>query len=59
MVHQVSGGLGAFAGAAIFDRWGSYDGAFVLMLVLALLATALTPLVRERGPGVAAFSRVT
>ena len=48
MVHQVSGGLGAFAGAVIFDRWGSYDRALVLMLVLALLAAALTPLVRER-----------
>ena len=48
MVHQVSGGLGALVGAAIFDRWGSYDGAFVLMLALALLATALTLLLRER-----------
>ena len=50
MVHQVSGGLGALVGAAIFDRWGSYDGAFVLMLALALLATALTLLLTERRP---------
>ena len=47
MVHQVAGGLGAFVGAAIFDRWGSYDNAFVLMLVLAIVATVLTMLVRE------------
>ena len=50
MVHQVSGGLGAFTGAVIFDRWEGYDRAFILMLVLALVATALILLVRERGP---------
>ena len=48
MVHQSAGGLGAFVGAFIFDRWGSYDGAFVLMLALALLGTATTLLVRDR-----------
>ena len=47
MVHQVAGGLGAFVGAAIFDRWDSYDNAFVLLLVLAIVATVLTMLVRE------------
>ena len=47
-VHQVSGGIGAFVGAAIFDRWGSYDGAFVLMLGLAVLAFGATLMVRER-----------
>ena len=48
MVHQVSGGLGAYVGAVIFDRWGSYDGALVLMLGLAILATITTLQVRER-----------
>ena len=48
MVHQISGGLGAFVGAFIFDRYGSYDGAFVLMFSLSLVAMATTFLVRER-----------
>ena len=48
-VHQVAGGLGAFAGAVMFDRWGSYDGAFALMAVLAAVAIAATlPLQRGR-----------
>ena len=41
-VHQVAGGLGALAGAVMFDRWGSYDGAFALMAVLAAFAIAAT-----------------
>ncbi len=41
-VHQVAGGLGALAGAVMFDRWGSYDGAFALMAVLAAVAIAAT-----------------
>ena len=48
MVHQVSGGLGAFVGALIFDRWGSYDGAFMLVLGLSIVALFATALVRER-----------
>ena len=48
-VHQVAGGLGAFAGAVMFDRWGSYDGAFALMAVLAAVAIAATlPLQRGK-----------
>jgi predicted MFS family arabinose efflux permease len=42
MVHQVFGGVGAYAGAAIFDATGTYDAAFVLMLASAVLALALT-----------------
>ena len=30
MVHQIFGGLGAYAGAAIFDATGGYDAAFVV-----------------------------
>src|SRR3954471_7570940 len=42
MVHQIFGGVGAYAGAAIFDATGAYDAAFVLMLVSAVAALALT-----------------
>ena len=46
MSHQISGGLGAFVGAFIFDTWGSYDRAFVLMLGLSLVAFVGSLLVR-------------
>ena len=56
-VHQISGGLGALAGALSFDIWGSYQQAFILMLALSILATVGTLLVRDRGipraPGLA------
>ena len=48
MVHQIGGGVGAFVGAVIFDRWGSYDGAFVLMMALAAVAIAATLLLHQR-----------
>ena len=41
-VHQIAGGLGAFVGAVIFDRWESYDGAFALMAALAVVAIVAT-----------------
>ena len=46
--HHFGGGTGAFMGAAIFDWRGSYDGAFVLAMGVALLAIGTTTLVRER-----------
>ena len=49
MVHQMFGGLGALAGALIFDHWGSYYSAFVLMLGLSIGATALSPLLHRSG----------
>ncbi len=49
MVHQMFGGLGALAGALIFDYWGSYYWAFVLMLGLSIGATALSPLLHRSG----------
>ena len=49
MVHQMFGGLGALAGALIFDHWGSYYGAFVLMLGLSIGATGLSPLLHRSG----------
>ena len=42
MVHHSAGGLGALAGASIFDAYGSYDAAFVLMLVLSVIALVLS-----------------
>jgi predicted MFS family arabinose efflux permease len=42
MVHQIFGGVGAYAGAVIFDATGTYDAAFMLMLVSAIVALALT-----------------
>ena len=48
MVHQIAGGFGAFIGAWIFDHNGNYDDAFLLMLVLAVVAAVLTLLIRER-----------
>ena len=37
----VSAGGGALVGALIFDHWGSYDRAFMLMFVLAFVAMGL------------------
>ena len=48
MTHQICGGLGAYAGALIFDAWGRYDGAFALMLALSVAAAVATLGVRER-----------
>jgi predicted MFS family arabinose efflux permease len=42
MTHQIFGGLGAYAGAAIFDATGGYDAAFIAMLASAVVALALT-----------------
>jgi len=43
MIHHVSGGMGAFVGARIFDVNGSYDQAMWLMLALSVIALASTP----------------
>ena len=48
MVHQVAGGLGALAGALIFDLTGSYTGAFGLMFGLSVIAAVATAMIRER-----------
>jgi predicted MFS family arabinose efflux permease len=47
MVHQIFGGVGAYAGAAIFDATGAYDAAFMLMLASAVVALALTVMLRR------------
>ena len=41
-VHQVAGGLGAFIGTVIFDRWESYYGALAQMAALAVVAMLAT-----------------
>ncbi len=42
MVHHVFGGIGAYLGAAAFDRLGSYDLMFAVMMSSNALAVALT-----------------
>ena len=47
MVHQFCGGIGAYAGAAIFDATHRYDEAFAIMLVASTAALVLTMLLRR------------
>ena len=42
MTHQIFGGVGAYAGAVIFDATGGYDAAFIVMLISSVIALALT-----------------
>jgi predicted MFS family arabinose efflux permease len=46
MVHQIFGGIGAYGGALIFDATGTYDNAFILLLVASALALVLTMMMR-------------
>ena len=48
MVHHGMGGVGALVGASIFDVYGSYHRALVAMLVLSVIALALTLALRAR-----------
>ena len=48
MTHHIAGGLGALVGGLVFDARGSYDAAFILMLALSVIASALTFTIRER-----------
>ena len=47
MVHQIFGGVGAYAGSAIFDATGTYDAAFIVMAISAVIALLLTLLLRR------------
>jgi predicted MFS family arabinose efflux permease len=47
MTHQICGGIGAYAGAAIFDATGGYEAAFLAMMISALVALALTMMLRR------------
>ena len=42
MVHHMSGGIGAYMGAALFDMFGSYDTAFLVMLGTSAIAAVLS-----------------
>ena len=48
MAHHVAGGIGAHAGASIFDAYGSYTRAFVAMRVLSIVALGLTLVLPRR-----------
>jgi sugar phosphate permease len=52
MVHQISGGLGALAGGLFFDAFNRYDGAFALILGMALLAIVISALLHKSRPRV-------
>jgi predicted MFS family arabinose efflux permease len=46
--HQVGGFFGSWLGGYIFDRTGSYDTAWWIMIALAVLATAMSLPIRDR-----------
>ena len=48
LVHHAAGGIGALAGASVFDTYGSYTNAFAAMLVLSVLALGLSLLLVRR-----------
>ena len=49
LVHHAAGGIGALAGASVFDTYGSYTNAFAAMLVLSVLAVVLSGFLARRG----------
>jgi predicted MFS family arabinose efflux permease len=57
MVHQVFGGIGAYGGALVFDRTGSYDAALLLMLATTAVALVLTLMLRRPATSSAASAR--
>ncbi len=42
------GEMQSVAGALIFDQWGSYDRAFMLMLGLSIIAMVLPPFLQGK-----------
>jgi len=48
MTHHIAGGLGALAGAVLFDREGDYQSAFLLMTALSLVGVACTLAIGRR-----------
>lgn len=48
MAHHMAGGLGALMGAALFDRNGDYQTAFLAMLGLSVLGAAMTFTIPKR-----------
>ena len=50
MVHQIFGGIGAYAGALVFDYSGSYDAAFIALLVASAVGLVLALMLRAPKP---------
>jgi predicted MFS family arabinose efflux permease len=48
MVHQIFGGIGAYGGALMFDKAGSYDAAFVTVGIASAVALVLTLMLTRR-----------
>lgn len=46
-LHHLGGGLGAFIGGLIFDKTGSYQGAFFLLALMSLVAVLCSILIKE------------
>jgi predicted MFS family arabinose efflux permease len=46
MVHQIFGGIGAYAGALVFDYRGSYDAAFIALLFASSIGFVLALMLR-------------
>jgi len=57
MVHQVFGGIGACAGALIFDATKTYDAAFIFLLAASWLALALSLMMRHASEPAATTAR--
>ena len=47
-IHHLGGGFWAYLGGEIFDRTGSYELAFVLSAIMALVAVLCTILIKEK-----------
>jgi predicted MFS family arabinose efflux permease len=55
MVHHIFGGIGAWLGAAVFDRTGHYDIAFAVAAIGSIIALVLTMMLaptEERAPAI-------
>ena len=50
MIHHMCGGLGAYLGAAFFDRTGSYDTVFIIMGAASFAAAIFTWWLSVAGP---------
>jgi predicted MFS family arabinose efflux permease len=50
MVHQIFGGIGAYAGALVFDYRGSYDAVFIALLVASAAGFVLALMLRAPKP---------
>ena len=48
MVHHFAGGIGAYYGAQVFDRFGDYDFALKTLLVMSVVGLVFTMSLRER-----------